>query len=175
MPIFFSIEEMRNLSMTIAHTHEGDYINCKVFNLFQELLPISRSGHTTLDLPSFVRSNQPSAYVDPGNEWNFQCSSAYAAAPKMPVRPQADPSDLDKGNPRQDHWTHIPGRHRLIRVHVTKTSFKFFIPQEKASPVPVEQLKQLLKTVSQVFMMIAGKVSVEPLEKPWTGKPPFRI
>ena len=31
VPILFSIEQMRNLNMTIAHTNEGDYITCKAY------------------------------------------------------------------------------------------------------------------------------------------------
>ena len=57
VPILFSIEQMRNLNMTIAHTNEGDYITCKAFNLFMVLLPVSKSGHAMLDLTSFVRAD----------------------------------------------------------------------------------------------------------------------
>ena len=185
VPILFSIEHMRNLNMTIAHTNVGDFITCKDFNLFQELLPISRSGHAMLDLASFVRSNQPNAYVEPGNEWSFQSSSVCAASAKLPVQPLADRSDLDKeyivGNSKQDHWIHIPGRNRLIRVHVTLRRH-WFVPQEKNSPVPVKNLENDRTTEANFENdeSIVNKDSwrgknSDPLEKPWTGKIRFQI
>ena len=185
VPILFSIEQMRNLNMTISHTNVGDYITCKVFNLFQELLPISRSGHAMLDLASFVSKNQPSAYVDPGNEWSFQSSSVCAASVKTPLEPVIDRTDLDKeyivGNSKQDHWIHIPGRHRLIRVHITQRRH-LFVPQEKNCPISVKTLTNN-RTTEATFendeSIVSndtwrGKAS-EPFEKPWTGKTLFQI
>ena len=185
VPILFSIEQMRNLNMTIAHTNEGDYITCKAFNLFMVLLPVSKSGHAMLDLTSFVKADQPSAYVDPGNEWSFLSVDSFASSAKAPIRPLADPDDPDKehtiGNTKQDHWIYIPGRNRLIRVHITPRRH-LFVPLEKNSPVKLMTLDNA-RTTEASFENDEAIVlndnwrskNTEPLEKLWTGKTLFQI
>ena len=64
VPILVSIEQMRNLNVTIEHTNEGDFMTCPSFGLKRALLPMARSGHATLDLTSFVRQDTFSAAED---------------------------------------------------------------------------------------------------------------
>ena len=170
--------------MTLPHTNEVDYITCKAFNLFMVLLPVSRSGHAMLDLTSFVKADQPSAYVDPGNEWSFLSVDSFAASAKTPVPPLADADDPDKehivGSTKQDHSIYVPGRSRLIRVHLTPRRH-LFVPQEN-SPVKLKLLDNA-RTTEATFENDESVVhndnwrgkNVEPLEKPWTGKTLFRI
>ena len=104
-----------------------------------------------------------------------------------PVRPLADPDDPDKEHivgstsTKQDHWIYVPGRNRLIRVHITPQRH-LFVPLEKNSPVKLKMLENARTTEatfendgSIVYNDSWRSKNVEPLEKPWTGKTLFRI
>ena len=41
VPILVSIEQMRNLNVTIEHTNEGDFMTCPFFGLKRALLPMA--------------------------------------------------------------------------------------------------------------------------------------
>ena len=115
----------------------------------------------------------------------FASVDSFAASAKTPLRPLADPDDPDKehivGSTKQDHWIYVPGRSRLIRVHMTPRRH-LFVPLEKNSPVKLNLLDNA-RTTEATFENDESTVhndswrskNVEPLEKPWTGKTLFQI
>ena len=56
MPILFSVEQLRNLRMSIEHTPVGDYLTCPLFGLKRFSLPLSTSIHNVLDIMMFASS-----------------------------------------------------------------------------------------------------------------------
>ena len=63
VPILFSIEQMRNLNVTILRAYERRRLHDLpiLSGLKRALLPMARSGHAMLDLTSFVRQDTFSA------------------------------------------------------------------------------------------------------------------
>ena len=55
VPILFSIQQMRNLRMTLEHTPTADYATCEAFGLNRTVLPVSTNNHLVLDLLCFTR------------------------------------------------------------------------------------------------------------------------
>ena len=55
VPILFSIQQMRNLRMTLEHTPTADCATCEAFGLNRTVLPVSTSNHLILDLLCFTR------------------------------------------------------------------------------------------------------------------------
>ena len=55
VPILFSIQQMRNLRMTLEHTPTADYATCEAFGLRRTVLPVSTNNHLVLDLLCFTR------------------------------------------------------------------------------------------------------------------------
>ena len=95
VPFLFSIEQMRNLNMTIQHTTTGDYMTCDSFGLYQ----------------SFAYGTFRSRYA----------GSFVVCSEKIYTSPASILYDPDKeviiGKPGGGHWIHIPGRAILIRQH----------------------------------------------------------
>ena len=56
VPILFSVEQLRNLRMSIEHTPVGDYLTCPLFGLKRFSLPVSTSNHNVLDIMMFASS-----------------------------------------------------------------------------------------------------------------------
>ena len=56
VPILFSVEQLRNLRMSIEHTPVGDYLTCPLFGLKHFSLPVSTSNHNVLDIMMFASS-----------------------------------------------------------------------------------------------------------------------
>ena len=57
VPILLSIDQMRNLHMTIEHTPQCDKITCKAFGMIRQPIPVSSSGHAMFDLAAFCRQH----------------------------------------------------------------------------------------------------------------------
>ena len=55
VPILFSIQQMRNLRMTLEHTPTADYATCEASGLNRTVLPVSANNHLILDLLCFTR------------------------------------------------------------------------------------------------------------------------
>ena len=55
VPILFSIQQMRNLRMSLEHTPTADYATCEAFGLNRTVLPVSTNNHLILDLLCFTR------------------------------------------------------------------------------------------------------------------------
>ena len=55
VPILFSIQQMRNLRMTLEHTPTADYATCEAFGLRRTVLPVSTNNRLVLDLLCFTR------------------------------------------------------------------------------------------------------------------------
>ena len=56
VPILFSVEQLRNLRMSIEHTPACDYLTCPLFGLKRFSLPVSTSNHNVLDAMMFASS-----------------------------------------------------------------------------------------------------------------------
>ena len=56
VPILLSVEQLRNLRMSIEHTPAGDYLTCPLFGLKCFSLPVSTSNHNVLDIMMFASS-----------------------------------------------------------------------------------------------------------------------
>ena len=55
VPSLFSIQQMRNLRMSLEHTPTADYATCEAFGLNRTVLPVSTNNHLILDLLCFTR------------------------------------------------------------------------------------------------------------------------
>ena len=55
VPILFSIQQMRNLRMTLEHTPTADYATCEAFGVNRTVLPVSTNNHLVLDFLCFTR------------------------------------------------------------------------------------------------------------------------
>ena len=58
-PILFSVEQMRNLRMSIEHTHTpvGEFFTCPLFGMQRTALSVSTSNHPVLDNMALVTSS----------------------------------------------------------------------------------------------------------------------
>ena len=75
VPILFSVEQLRNLRMSIEHTPVGDYLTCPLFGLKRFSLPVSTSNHNVLDIMMFASS------VRKPNHSFTAINPSYAACP----------------------------------------------------------------------------------------------
>ena len=58
VPILFSIEQMRNLRMTLECSPTADLATCDAFGLYKTPLPISTNNHLVLDLLGFTSTRK---------------------------------------------------------------------------------------------------------------------
>ena len=58
VPILFSIEQMRNLHMTLECSPTADLATCAAFGLYKTPLPVSTNNHLVLDLLGFTSTRK---------------------------------------------------------------------------------------------------------------------
>eukprot|EP00439_Symbiodinium_sp_Y106_P066001 s314_g10.t1 len=75
VPILFSVEQLKNLRVSIEHTPVGDYLTCPLFGLKRFSLPVSTSNHNVLDIMMFASS------VRKPNHSFTAINPSYAACP----------------------------------------------------------------------------------------------
>lgn len=62
VPILFSVEQMRNLRMTLEHTPAGEFLTCPMFGVERTALAVSASNHPVLDIMALATSKQKPQY-----------------------------------------------------------------------------------------------------------------
>eukprot|EP00438_Fugacium_kawagutii_P016051 Skav221531 [mRNA] locus=scaffold1813:43:5619:- [translate_table: standard] len=86
VPILFSVEQMRNLRMTLEHTPAGEFMTCPMFGMKRTALAVSTSNHPVLDIMALATSKQKPQY-------SFQSSALYCPACAGKHRPHTYTGD----------------------------------------------------------------------------------
>ena len=103
VPILFSVEQLRNLRMSIEHTPVGDYLTCPLFGLKRFSLPVSASIHNVLDLMMFAsaarKPNRSFTVASPSFASCPACNGKRRAHAYKDGCKKADVSDVKKDKP----------------------------------------------------------------------------
>ena len=87
VPILFSVEQLRNLRMSIEHTPVGDYLTCPLFGLKRFSLPVSTSNHNVLDIMMFASSvRKPNHSFTAINPSYGACPACSGKAPQAHIQ-----------------------------------------------------------------------------------------
>ena len=62
VPILFSVEQMRNLRMSIEHTPMGEFLTCSSFGMNRTALAVSTSNHPILDIMQLAQCGSKPAH-----------------------------------------------------------------------------------------------------------------
>ena len=95
VPILFSVEQMRNLRMSIEHTPVGELMTCPLFGMKRTPLPVSTSNHPALDIMFLATSKSKPQY-------SFQSSSLYCPACNGKHRPHTYKDDCKRAPPKDE-------------------------------------------------------------------------
>ena len=95
VPILFSVEQMRNLRMSIEHTPVGEFMTCPLFGMKRTPLPVSTSNHPALDIMFLATSKSKPLY-------SFQSSSLYCPACDGKHRPHTYKDDCKRAPPKDE-------------------------------------------------------------------------
>ena len=152
VPILFSIDQMRNLHITIEHTPQCDKITCKAFGMNRQPIPVSHSGHALLDLAAFCKQHNhrtaTKAFDDDKISLNPYPSLLVSAFPaeaesKQPATPAPSPAaDVTEtiGHTNNDHWIINHTTKELHRVHVSARRALFAPDTSKTCPIAHTQI-----------------------------------
>ena len=112
-PALLSIDQTRNLHMTIEYTPQYDKITCKAFGMIRQPIPDSSSGHAMIDLATFCKQHDARTAIRPPMTTSFGLPSPLAAAhpaeaaSKAPIVPAPAPAAETTetiGQVNNGHW-----------------------------------------------------------------------
>ena len=190
VPILLSIDQMRNLHMTIEHTPQCDKITCKAFGMIRQPIPVSSSGQAMFDLAAFCKQHDArtaNKAVDDDKinpiAYPSLLAAAYPAeaASKEPLVPAPAPAaEVTEtiGHVNNDHWIINRTTKELHRVHVSKRTSKTCpvantqIYNQRVTKRFHPETKETLSSIEDNFTFSDKPLTAEQIH---TDKPADRI
>ena len=147
--ILLSMDQMRNVHMTIEHTPQYNKITCQAFGMYKQPVPISSSGHTMSDLAAFCKKHEitTAAVDDDTTKPLAQPSLLAAASPsktsekKTATKAPAEDGTEIIGDLNNDHWIIDRTTNELHRVHKCKRRALHAPDTGKTCPNPLTQIR----------------------------------
>ena len=117
VPIFFSVEQMRNLRMNIEHSPVGEFLTCPMFGMKKTPLAVSTSNHPILDIMSLATAKEKPQH-------SFLSHALACPACEGKHRPHTYKDDCKKAKPKTTESTPPKSKEKSETKESPKTTVK---------------------------------------------------